>query len=543
MSAEAAPAPLYHSPWGLLPFQADHVVQAYLRERTLAVWDTGLGKTHLDMATAALLFEDGMVDLHLLVCEQNKVAEWVADFARFTDLVAIDYRGPADRRRKIVLSLDSPEPVKIGRKKTDTVHRPQVLVGTYETFRNDLAESKTTTTKGGRKVKTVSPGMLTLAIASKRLLIGYDEMTKVGNRGSTMHMAQALLLKEVAKAGGSARLIGLTATPISTDPESYYNLGRLLCPDLVGTVKSFEADHVQYRDLYGRGTFKNLTPETRTEPWVIPLSEKMAPVLLRKRKTDDDVREQFPETSERIVPVMMTDRQADFYETVRASLDPDDQGLITVLRQIAGIPESLAHSRGQLAQAIVKEVGVEGLRALGAAKVDVLTERLRPIVDQGDQAVVFSFFGPSMIPLLSRRLRKEGFIVAEHYGAMGTDAQERAREAFRAGQVQMLISSDAGARGINLPQASYAIEFESGITHAIRTQRLNRIHRIDSRSFGHDKVYFQTLITQNTVEEGLFEHTLERNEWSDLLLGDEDAGEHFMTAEMRRRLLAISRPV
>jgi len=263
---------------------------------------------------------------------------------------------------------------------------------------------------------------------------------------------------------------------------------------------------------------------------------------MRKRKTDDDVREQFPEVSERFVPVVLTKEHQEFYDAVAEMMAEaeDDHTTLGVARMLAGHPAALLTSQGKWAQAIVAEVGEGFLRSLEVAKAEVLAARLRPIaLDQGDQAVVFTFFGPSMVPLLAQRLRDEGISVAEHYGAgMSPEARERAKETFRTGNAAVLLSSDAGARGINLPQASYAFEYEGALTHSMRTQRLNRIHRLDSKSvFGRDRVYFQTLVAQGTVEQPLLDNTLTRNLWSDKLLGDEEAEGTFISAEMRRRLL------
>lgn len=550
IEAPSRPRPLYHSRWGLLPFQQDGVMHAALGP-TLAVWDTGTGKTHLGLATAALLFEEDLIDIALVICEQNKTEEWVADFEANTDLRVVPYGGAkqdASHRRKIADAVRTGEPTQI--KRGWTIERPQVLISTYETFRNDMAQITKTRNKAGRVMKTLTPHFFTEAMAGKRVLAVYDEMTKVGNRGNSTHQAHALFIQQVRKSGGEVRLVGLTATPIERDPENHYNLGRLLCPAAVGTVASFEKDHVRYRDGFGRGTFKNLTPDDiHREPWVTPLSVKMGSVLHRKRWTDDDVRTQFPEVDvERFVHVRLGKRHQEFYETVRdvfrqtAKDEEAERGLFTLLRMIAGLPISLVHSTSKYARTIVEEVGADGLEALGAAKLDLLVERLTPIVHgEGAQAVAFTFFGPSMIPYMAERLEQEKITVAQNHRGMAEKVRARHLAEFKAGERRVLLSSDAGARGINLPQARYAFEYESALTHSLRTQRLNRVKRIDSRDYGVDRVVFQTLIALDTLEEGIMDGVMGRNEWADRLLGDEDAGEHFVTAAQRKALLAIGR--
>ncbi len=542
--------PLFHLPFSLLPFQQDGVVQAYVQDATIAAWDVGMGKSVLSLVSACLLFEDDKVDVMVLVCEQGKVGEWEADCREFTDLRTLVYRGTAERRRKMAQAVASGEPVKV--KRGMVVEAPQVLIGTYETFRNDLMQKVPGKTSSGKPTTVLAPHFLAEALAGKRVMFVYDEATKLGNRGSGVHKAQALAISHVRKTGGQAKVLALTATPIERGPENFYNLGRLMCPERMGTVKSFEDEHVRSWDQFGGySTFKNLTPETTYEPWVTPLTEKMGQVLLRKRKTDDDVREQFPESTERFIHVPLGDKQRDFYDTVAETYAPADddphadrkgQVLVGVLRMIAGHPEALLHSGGQIAREIVSIVGEEGIRAVGSAKEEALAQRLRTIcLDQGDQAVVFTFFGPTMIPLLARRLTAEGLVVATNYSSMDDADRKRSLDAFRAGDAQIFLSSDAGARGINLPQASYCIEYESAVTSAVRTQRHGRVDRINSKDLGREHVFFQTFVAKDTIEEGLAKKALKRNEWSDMLLGDEDAGGTFVSAEDRKILLRVSR--
>lgn len=536
--------PLYHSPLGLLGFQQEGVVRGY-QDNLLAVWSTGIGKSHLLLALSALMHEDRLVDRVVLVCEQSKIDEWLQDFSEFTDLEAIPYGGPTmtmTHRRKIMEAVQTDQPVQV--KRGWTVTEPLVLIGTYETFRNDLVVKEKVKNGRGRVVEKTLPGPLAQALSGQRLLIGYDEITKIGNRGSGLHKAQVILLKHMEQTGGSARLVGMTATPIDRDPEGYYNLGRLLCPEDVGTVASFEKDHVLYRDDFNRGTFKNLTPETLMEPWVTPLSTKMSRVLHRKRWTDPDVVDQFPEVSERFVHVRLDERHQEFYETVQDFFaeQEDVLAVTALLRMIAGHPLSLLRSQGKFAKEIVAQVGEDGLRALGSAKLDRLVERLRPIVfDQSQQAVVFTFFGPSMIPLIAERMESEGISVARYYPEVGDKARKEGRAAFEAGDRHVFLASDSGARGINLPQARYAFEYESATTHSMRMQRLNRVKRLTSKTHGNDHVSLRTLVAINTIEEPMVRLALKRNQYADRLLGDEDAGLEYLTAADRRELLTASR--
>jgi SNF2 family DNA or RNA helicase len=266
-------------------------------------------------------------------------------------------------------------------------------------------------------------------------------------------------------------------------------------------------------------------------------------IILRKRKTDPDVIGYFPKQFEEFCHVDLDPRHQAFYEDVQdvfRDADPlTEQNLYVVYRQIAGHTCSLLGSQSKVAKAIVSEVGRGGLEALGAAKLDRLVRRLQiKVKRQSGQAVVFTFFGQSILPLIRDRLEDEGFSVAINHGQMTETARDRAQAMFRAGQVEVFLTSDAGSRGINLPEANYVCQYEVPPTYANYVQRMNRIHRIDSV---HKEVTCESLITMNTVEEGLADLVIRRNKWSEVLLDDEDAGEEFFTAADRKSLIKISR--
>lgn len=531
LSTDLVTKPLYHSPWGLLGFQADHVARTVFSPASMAVWDTGLGKTHLAMATAAIMFEDGLIDLCLLVAEKNKLQpdEWPKDMATYTDLTYALYHGDVRKRAKIRDAM------------------PQVLLSTYETIRNDAAHTVTVPAKKGKPTSSLQPHVLTERLLQCRsVFIVYDEMTKLGNRKSGLHKAHELMVSTLRKAGVEVRLLGLTATPIERSPDNHYDLGRILQPHRMPTVAKYQENYVAAKDFFGNNIkFKNLSPGD-CAPGVTPFSEIMRPVVLRKRKTDPDVIDQFPKVHEEPpVFVHLDPRHLDFYSAIEEMSDGFDEWgqrqFWTLLRQIAGHPLSITRSKGKIAQQIVEAVGEEGLRSLGSAKIERLVQDLIPIVKgQGAQVVVFTFFANSVLPLLQEAMEalKDPITVAVNAPFLSDKERAENKAAFRAGEREVFLTSDAGAKGINLPEATYCFEYESAVTHANRTQRFNRIHRIDSKA---QLVTFRTYVAYDTVEEAIFTGALRRNEWSETLLDDEDTGEDFISVEDRKRMLRMAR--
>lgn len=508
---------MFHSPYGLFACQQEGVAWSYVRKSGLIVADTGIGKSVITMGLAAMLAEDKDVDLVLLICKQNKVAEWDEDFAGFTELSGRVHHGPNRMKR---LQRDG---------------LPQVIISTYETLRADLA---TFTVPSGRRTKRPEDGPLLAALLAaqgdgRRVMVVCDEISdRLRNRGSQSYKSHAYALKRLRVAQPDLRVLGLTATPTSKGYEDAFNLLRLLVPHAMPTVGDFENACIKTRDEYGR-------PKYRAEG-IAQFIELTRPYIWRKRKTDPDVRDMFPAKIEETRKVTMGKDQAKLYEAVRALQDGQEQpvpGLHMILRQIAAHPASLLLSasttgESQLARDLVAALGEHGLASIPSAKTEELIEYLKPIIHaQGDKAVVFSFFGRSVLPLLAEALRKEGIRSYLYHGSMTGPEREAARRGFRDDpQACVFLTSDAGKDGINLPEASYCIEYECALNHADRTQRFGRIDRAVGSG---PSITLTTMVLMDTVEVAIAETMLKRNEMADTFNGDTGADGHVGALQRR----------
>lgn len=509
---------LYHG--RVIDFQATEVARMYLRDSSLVLWSTGLGKSHAAMCLAALLFEDDQIDQVLLLAEAAKVGEWQEDFAKWTDLSAATYMGP--KRSKVLDDL------------------PQVVVTTYETARNDAAHRRPGSTRA------LDSGPLTEALVGKRVLVVYDEMSaKLRHRSSGIYRHHEHLLKALRKAAHT-RVIGLTATPIESSPENAFNQARIIAPGLL-TVAEFEKRHIAARDPWGNvSRWMNIGESNRLGPGIPTLAETLAPILSIKAKSDPDVVDQFPEMVEEFSYVEQYPDERKFYLEAASmaarekDLNPIEvSAALNTIRQMACHPAAILHSEGATAREIVERFGAEAIEALGCAKADRLIEYLRPIVAQGDQAVVFTFFGQSVLPILAQKFENEGWSVSTNHGALTQAQREEARTSFIEGKTSIFLSSDAGSRGINLPCASYVVNYELPLTHATYLQRINRIHRLGQ---GGARVTAQSFVTAGTVEEAIVGINIERNDFADMLVGDdvsEDVGH--LTAQDRKALVEAAK--
>lgn len=481
--------------------RVDHPSSLYLTRHHIVTHNT-----HFAMAQAALLAEDGLIDHVLVVCESNKIKEvpqqadgdeggggqhgpddWVGDFRVYTNFQRVErYMGAA--RQQLLADL------------------PQVLVTTYETSRNDGAVK----IKG--RPRALQPGPLANALAGKKVLVIYDEASRLKNRDSGIYRHHDTMLKH-ARRHGDVRTTALTATPLESSPENIFNIARLLQPGIM-TVNQFEFLHVRGRDIFGRATgYHHIGGSDRVWPDEPTLFERLDGLLQIKDKFDADVLAEFPKQVEEFEYVEFPKAVAQIMAALTAKDEQTGGAGWMTARQFADHPAALLHSQSDLAQWAVREYGSEALRALPVPKLDTLLRHLELLVgEERRKVVVFTFFGQSVLPLLHEALTEKGYRVAINHGRLSPDEREAQKAEFRSGSAEVYLTSDAGSRGINLPEATVVINYEMPLLHATYEQRINRIHRIDSDA---SSVLAVTLIAKDTVEEDIVATALERNAWFD----------------------------
>lgn len=491
---------LYFSPLGLFGFQADAVAKAFYAEGIIGVWDTGLGKSHLSMALAAKLIEADQVDLVMHVAQRNKIdkSEFPADWATFTSLSTLVYHGPTRKKRLVKQGL------------------PDVLITTYETGRDDLVVF---TGRSGRARQDGSL-MQELGLRDKRVLWIFDECAKLGNRSSKLYRAYEHVLTAQRRGPHRPKVLGLSATPMSTDYEQPFNIGRLTWPERMPSVETFETDFTYGRDERGRLLYKRGARE-----W---FAAQFEPLIYRKRRTDPDVVEQMPALMEKVIGIDLSPDHQALYKAVGSLYGPDpplrqQQLVLMAQRLVAGHPRALLRSGSELSRAVVSVMGEDYLRSIASAKAARLVELVRTLREAGDRALVYTFFAETVLPELALDLADAGLRVASYTGGQSSMVNEAAKAAFKAGELDVLLSSDAGSTGLNLPEAGYICEYDAAPTYAGRTQRFGRALRIDSTK---SHVYGLTLVARRTIEVGLLASMLKRNDLQDQLHGDRGAAGH-----------------
>lgn len=505
---------LFRPTWSI-GYQVDFSARIFCMGSALLAADLGTGKSLMALGVAGLSLEEQAIDGVLVVCEPNKLREWLDDFGRFTRIPAAIYHGP--RRKKL---LDDP---------------PAALITTYETARDDVAIFPPKKSRS----KMLQPGPLMDFMRGRRWLIVYDECTKLGRRTSNLYKAHFWMTQQLRKDDPELRVVGMSATPMDTDFENVFNEMRIVVPKAMPLVKEFEEQCIKDRDIYNRPIYRE-----EGKAW---FRERCEPWILRKRKTDQDVRDHFPPLVEEFRRIEMKPDQFRLYQTLEdLAWDPETKerqdvpGLAPLLRQLAGDPwavlEAAKTGDSELAKMVAEVMGEE-LQKCSSAKAAELITLADLVMSSGGKLVVFTFFAHTVLTAVRKRLG-DRTVYTYHGGQTGAE-NEHQKALFKAhcgGAI--LLASDAGSKGINLPEASYIVEYEPARTYATRQQRAGRGHRLGKQ----DPLTVITFVLEDSIERSRsIPSLLARNKDQDFILGDTDAEGH-MTMEERRALFAQARP-
>ena len=384
--------------------------------------DMGLGKT-LQIITF-LSDKRTKNDKTLIVVPKTLLINWQREFAKFNpNLNVVLYHG-------------------IGRVKTDITNN-DVIITTYQTLLNDIE--------------------IIGKMSFNNIII--DEAQYIKNSRSKAYNAIDSLSSEMK--------IALTGTPIENNLMEFWELMKLLNPQIIGSYKT---------------VFKDVDNQI----------EKMrvitSPFLLRRMK--NNVLQDLPKKQEQVLFVKMEPKQQILYNNMLKSIKHELERKSNrfeiksnsiMLNGLLYLQEICCHP------ALLEQF--KQTKGINSAKMELLFEVMEPLYKTGHKIVIFSRF-TKMLKLIEKRLLRE------HKNVFYLDGQTKNRmniiDEFEQSKIGIfLVSLKAGGTGINLTSADIGIIYDPWWNPAIEKQAEDRLYRIGQKN----SVMIYRLITEGTIEE------------------------------------------
>lgn len=402
--------------------------------------DMGLGKTIQVLAHIAVEKEkQRLTKPFLVVCPTSVLPNWLSEAKKFAPQLKVHSHHGADRESSLKNIADA-----------------DLVVSTYPLLLRD---------EFLRKFEWHG--------------IALDESQAIKNASSGIAMAACELKAD--------QRFCITGTPVENHLGELWSQFRFLTPELLGTRSVFEACVRKPIEKDSDHSIKSA------------LSQRIRPFVLRRTK--NEVAKELPEKTKIVRLVELVGRQRDLYETVRLSCSAlvqnqiNQQGFknsqINILSALQKLRQVCCDPRLVKLEAAVN--------VTERAKLDLLSEMLTTIVEEGRKVLVFSQY-TSMLDLIAQELNELGFPFVQLRG----DTKDRVgpvRE-FQEGSTQIfLLSLKAGGSGLNLTAADTVIHYDPWWNPAAEEQATDRAHRIGQKK----NVFVYKLIVKGTIEERMLE--------------------------------------
>lgn len=367
--------------------------------------------------------------------------------------------------------------------------------------------------------------VLLLNYESARNDIGHLEPMFERNPPSVLYCDEASAFRNGSSK--TARLIKLisphfeykfaaTGTPMQTNLEDLHGIcSSMGWDDLVGTKTWFQRQYlIQNRVEFFAGGFKRSKFVTVGYKNLGELREKLEPWFIRRTLDEPEVAKRIPAVVPFVFRLPMRPEQQRLYRTTQAGILAEiNNGNVTM-----GYVAALAKFSKLSAIA-------DGTRTFNAeaadwsAKSDWLMAQLQGSM-AGEKVLVFSRFVRSVRPLQAR-LTAAGighglFLGGDHQ--THAERMEDIRRFKEDDDCRVLLATQAVEMGLNL-QVARVLVFYGILPNPKRMEQvLGRIRRAGSP---YANVAAITLLSEGTVEEGVYDTVLERNAVADVLWQEE----------------------
>lgn len=429
----------------------------------------GGGKTVVSIATLERLIENGEVKRAVIVVPASLKYQWQEQIREFSGRHALVIDG-LPKRREFLYSI---------------AHNYRYVITNYEAVMNDWVT-----------MRKMIPTWQCIVI---------DEATQI--KGLTASRS-----KKVKFMG--ARIehrYALTGQPVENRPEDLFSIMEFVDPNVLGPFDKFDRVFI-VRDDNGKMKRARNLPR---------LKASLKTIMFRR--TRDDIKHLLPDIIPSHIPVPLGSKPiGDLYQTICADLlsklyevttkfggtfdlaahygksdsqstqaHGDIMSRMLALRLLCDDPQLLIESAENFADDATKEGSeyahgllqrglLDPVRGVVGPKRKVLRDLINAILDEDpdNKIVLFSTF-KTMLRLIEADLGYEGCV--QYTGDMNARQKDAAKHTFKTDpDVRVLLSSDAGGYGVDIPEANYLISADLPWSAGKYDQRQSRIIRISS---------------------------------------------------------------
>ena len=503
----------------LLPYQPEAVDRMCERTKMLVAYDLGLGKTVITIAAIERLMDENKIkEPGLIICLSSLKYQWANQIEKFTDGTS----------NALVIDGTRAKRAEQYNKAYDWRNSGvDYIILNYEQVVNDWEQ-----------IKELPRGFVVL-----------DEATAIKSFRSKRS-------KTVKKLTNTPFRFALTGTPIENGkPEELYSIMQFVDPVVLGRFDIFDSAFIVRNSWGGVQHYRNLAT----------LHTKMKEASVRKAQKDEDVAPYLPDSIhkdpieiyfdrssakvyQRIVNDLLSDLEEaqDLFgsnfnilahygvESSRGGPEDEMRGKIMskigCLKMLCSHPDLIRTSADKFkllngegsayACELVDTGAFDGVHT--SPKLDCLVQYIQNFLEQNEENKVVIF--ATYVDMLDKIAEVLGPEQCRLYsGRIDAKTKEENKIAFNTDvSVRVLISSDAGGYGVDLPAANLLVNYDLPWSSGTATQRNGRIKRASSTW---KTIVIQDILMGNSIEQRQWESLQQKNALASAVIDGEGINE------------------
>ncbi|WP_406535622.1 DEAD/DEAH box helicase [Methanobrevibacter sp.] len=279
--------------------------------------------------------------------------------------------------------------------------------------------------------------------------------------------------------------IALTGTPIENRLMDYWSIFDFINKGYLSTKDDFKRNYVvPIEKLEDEEVLENL--KTIAKPFV-----------LRRLKSDDDIKKELPEKFVNDIYCSLTKKQILLYNAILEEIFFDLENSKGIQRK--GIILKILTALKQTCNHPAQFLDIKNPKIQESGKMELLADILENILSVDEKVIIFTQYvemGKIIQKLISKKFKQEVLFL---HGSQTLKEKTEVIDTFQEDEdYKILVATlKTGGTGLNLTAARNVIHYDLWWNPAVENQATDRVHRI-----GQDKdVMVYRLITKGTLEE------------------------------------------
>ena len=289
------------------------------------------------------------------------------------------------------------------------------------------------------------------------------------------------------KSVNASTKIALTGTPIENRLMDYWSIFDFVNKGYLSTKDDFKRNYV-------------MPIEKLEDPEVLENLKTIAkPFVMRRLKTDDDIKKELPDKLVNDIYCTLTKKQIRLYNAILEEIFFDIENSKGIQRK--GIILKILTALKQTCNHPAQFLAIKNPKISESGKMELLVDILENILDMDEKVIIFTQYvemGKLIQKLISKKFKTDVLFL---HGSQTLKEKTEIIDTFQENPDYKIFVATlkTGGTGLNLTAASNVIHYDLWWNPAVENQATDRVHRIGQKK----DVMVYRFITKGTLEEAI----------------------------------------